>query len=253
VTIADIVTTLDHPITSRSFGRRRLPGTEQALAEGRATLTEVESKELLAHAGIRVPRGGCAADAAQAGMIAARLGCPTVVKVVSPDLPHKSDVGGVYLGASGPDATRQAATEVLANVQRARPDARVMGILVEEQFVGGVECVAGLVGRSILGPAVMFGLGGIFTELVDDVAFRLAPLRERDAREMIDEIRGSELLAGYRGRPAVDRAALEQTLIRLGELAASGAIAELDINPLLALPSGAVALDAFVTLACPNQ
>jgi acyl-CoA synthetase (NDP forming) len=239
---------LGHRISCQSQGH-----TERASGERCATLTEVEGKELLARAGIRVPRGRCAADAAEAATIAAELGCSTVVKVVSPDLPHKSDVGGVYIGANGAEATRRAATEVLANVQRTRPDARVMGILVEELFVGGLECVAGVVGRSVLGPAVMFGLGGIFTELVDDVAFRLAPLRERDAHEMIDEIRGSELLAGYRGRPAVDRAALEQTLIRLGELAASGAIAELDINPLLALPDGAVALDALVTLTCAKQ
>jgi len=175
-----------------------------------------------------------------------------VVKAISPDLPHKSDAGGVVLGVSSAEDAGRAAAMVLQSVRRARPEARLCGVLVEEQLVGGVECVAGVAGRSVLGPAVMFGLGGVFVEVLDDVVFRLAPLDEADAAAMLDEVRASRILRGYRGSRGVDRAALVHVLLQLGELARTGEIDQLDINPLLALPDRAVALDATATLR-PRQ
>jgi succinyl-CoA synthetase beta subunit len=229
-----------------------LPGIEQARAAGRLALTEPEAKDLLSQLGIAVPRGGIVAQPSEAADLAAHLGGPVVVKIVSPDLTHKSDIGGVRVGLATPQAAREAATEILENVQRARPEARIDGMLVEEQLRGGVECVAGVLGHSALGPAVMFGLGGVFVEIFNDVVFRLAPLHESDAREMLDGLQASRLLTGYRGAPPADRDALIRILLSLGDLAASGAIAELDINPLLALPDRAVALDAVVTLNPPD-
>ena len=225
-----------------------VPIIDQARARGRLSLTEPEAKELLRGLGIAVPRGELVGEPEAVAEAAARLHGPVVVKAVSPDLTHKTEVGGVRIGLGSPDEAAKAAREILASVERARPAARIDGLLVEEQIGGGVECVAGALGQSSLGPAVMFGLGGIFVELFEDVAFRIAPLREEEARELIEEPRAARLLRGFRGAPPVDRDALVRVLLRLGELAASGQVAELDINPLLALPDGAVALDAVVTL-----
>jgi succinyl-CoA synthetase beta subunit len=221
---------------------------EQARRQGRLSLTEPEAKELLRGLGIAVPRGEVVDGPEGVAVAVARLGGPVVVKVVSPDLTHKTEVGGVRVGLGSPEVAAEAAREIVASVRRARPEARIDGLLVEEQLGGGVECVAGALGQSSLGPAVMFGLGGILVELFEDVAFRIAPLREEEALELIEEPRAARLLRGFRGAPPVDRDALVRVLLRLGELAASGQVAELDINPLLALPDRAVALDAVVTL-----
>lgn len=223
------------------------PGIAEARAAGRDRLTEPEAKALLSSLGIAVPRGGVAAEPSEVAAIASGLAPPLVVKVVSPDIVHKSDIGGVLRDVQIRDAPA-AARAVLESARRAQAGAHLLGILVEEQIQGGIECIAGLVGASPLGPAVMFGLGGVLVEVLEDVAFRLAPLDGSDAAAMLDEVKGARLLRGYRGAPAADRGALTRVLLRLGDLAAAGALAELDINPLLALPNGAVALDARATL-----
>ncbi len=215
------------------------------------SLSEPEAKALLAELGVDVPRGIVASNAREAAAAAGGLRLPVVVKVVSPDIVHKSDVGGVQTGLGSPAAVAAASEAIMRAVQQRCPGARIDGLLVEEQLTGGVECVAGLVRRTVLGPAVMFGLGGLFIELFDDVAFRVAPLSEADALEMVAAVRASRMLDGYRGTAPVDRAALAAVLLRLSDLACTGDIAELDINPLLALPDRAVALDATITLTAP--
>lgn len=230
------------------MSKRSLAPLDRARAAGRLALTEPEAKALLRTLGIAVPRGEVVGDAEAAGAAAGRIDGAVVVKVVSPDLIHKTEVGGVRVGIGSAEEAAAAAREILASVRAARPEARIEGLLVEEQLAGGVECVAGALGSSALGPAVMFGLGGIFVEIFDDVAFRIAPLDEPTALEMLDEVRAARLLRGYRGAPAADLAALARVLVRLGELATSGQVAELDVNPLLALPDRAVALDAVVSL-----
>ena len=183
-----------------------------------------------------------------AGAVAA-LGDPLVMKIVSPDIVHKSDVGGVRVGLSGESAVREAFDAMLARVRAHQPSARVTGVLLQRQVDGGREMIAGMSRDPGFGPLVMFGLGGIFVEAVRDVTFRLAPIDDRQAREMVRGIAGAKILEGIRGQPPADRDALADVLRRIAQLAVDiPAIAELDANPVLALERGAIVVDARVAL-----
>lgn len=230
---------------------RALEMITAARKAGRPLLTEPESKALLAWAGIPVPRGAVARSPDEAAAIAHQLGTPVAVKVVSPDLAHKSDLGGVILPVP-PDAAADAYRRVLAAVAVARPTARIDGVLVEEARSGGVECVLGLTTGTPLGPTVMFGLGGLFVEALQEVSFRLVPLLPEDAQELIGEVRGARCLDGFRGSPPASKAALARAILDLARLAEQPelgrVIREVDVNPLLAGPEGVVALDALIVL-----
>jgi len=173
-----------------------------------------------------------------------------VLKVVSPDITHKSDVGGVKLNLRGEDAVRRAYGDIMASVRQHRPDARIDGVLVAPMAPKGVECIAGVHGDPVFGPVVMFGLGGVFVEVLKDVSFRLAPFGRDDALAMIREIKGYALLQGARGAPACDIDALADALAALSRFAHAhrADFRSVEINPLLALPEGqgVVALDAVV-------
>ncbi|HET7340758.1 MAG TPA: acetate--CoA ligase family protein, partial [Methylomirabilota bacterium] len=177
--------------------------------------------------------------------VARALGGPVAIKIVSPDIPHKSDVGGVALGLASPEAARAAATRMLADVARARPDARLDGVLVQAMAAGdAVELLLGMVRDVQFGPLVVVGFGGIFVEIFGDTATRLAPVDAAEARAMLDELRMAPVLKGARGRPAVALDALAGAIVRFARLAADVPdLQELEINPLLASPSGARALD----------
>jgi hypothetical protein len=174
------------------------------------------------------------------------------VKVLSPDVAHRSDVGGVRLGLCSPGEVRAAAEEALAAVARVQPAARLTGLLVAEQRTAVVELIAGLSADPQFGPVVAAGIGGVFVEVLGDVSLRLPPLDEAEARSMLEELRGAPLLQGARGRPPADLAACAAVLVALGELALDlgPRLRALDINPLLALPEGqgALAADALLVL-----
>lgn len=227
---------------------------ERARAEGRTLLTEVEAKDALREAGISVTPARLACDARDAVAIANQLGYPVVLKVASADIVHKSDAGGVALDLGTAAAVEDAYTTMLANVAAAAPSAHIDGISVQPMARPGTEVIVGVATDPQFGPAMMFGLGGVMVEVLGDVAFRVVPIAERDARQMVHEIRGFPLLEGLRGRAAVDVHALERLLVDVSRFVEQNpAIRELDLNPVLAYSDGALAVDARIVLGSDAQ
>jgi len=188
-------------------------------------------------------------DAEGARLVASAIGYPVALKLLSPDALHKSDVGGVVLGVENPDALRAEFDALLARVETRVPGARVWGVLVQKMLSGGREVILGGKRDPSFGPVVMFGLGGVYVEVFEDVALRLAPLTREDAEEMIAEVRGSRLLRGMRGEPPADVEAIVEALLALSRLLVEcPEIAEIDVNPLLVFERGAVAVDARVVV-----
>jgi len=222
----------------------------RALAEGREHLSEFDALQVLAAYGIPVAQATLATGADAAAEAACALGFPVALKIVSRDVIHKSDVGGVRLGVRSAAEARAAFDEIMAAVASHAPNARVDGVLVQRLVQGGHETIAGVVRDPTFGPLVMFGLGGVFVEVLRDVVFRIAPLDRRTANEMVRGIRGLGILTGARGTEPADLAAIADVLRRLAQLALDQPeILELDVNPLLAQGGGAMALDARVRLA----
>ena len=226
-------------------------GIRQALQlpAGSGTLGERRSKQLLEGYGIPVIPEVLLAPAQVEALTSSPLPFPVAVKIESPDLPHKTEAGAVRLGVRDLAGLKQAAREVVAAAAEHTPGARIEGVLVQE-MAAGLETIVGAVNDSTFGPTVAFGLGGIFTELLHDVTHAFAPFDAETAREMIGEVRGAALLTGYRGRPALDVAALADALARVSLLIADHAdrIAEIDVNPLFVRESGVVAADALIVL-----
>lgn len=224
---------------------------DRALAEGRSTLTEPESKALLADAGIDTPNAAVADSADDAAALAEDVGFPVVVKVSSPAVTHKSewaDGAGVVVGLDSAEAVREAAQRIFDAADMADIDAEVLVEEAADVDVGTEVIVGGLRDRSF-GPVVLVGLGGIFTEIYEDTSHRIAPVDHEEARGAIRELTAAPLLAGYRGRESADVDALASVVTTVGDLVdAHDAIAEIDVNPVLATPDGAVALDALVVL-----
>lgn len=221
-----------------------------ARRNGRDRLTEPETMAMLELAGIAVARDRVVQSAADAVSAATALGFPVVLKIVSPDLPHKADVGGVRLGLESADAVRRAYDGILSAVHAAAPDARIDGVLVQQQL-DGVEVMLGAVRDAQFGPVMVFGIGGTAVEALADVSFRLAPLEDRDARAMLAEVRGGRLLDGFRGAPPASRPHIIDALLRLSALVAHfpDAIREIDVNPMLVTADRAVAVDALAVIS----
>jgi acyl-CoA synthetase (NDP forming) len=224
---------------------------EAPVAAGkRQLLTEVAAKELLNAEGIPVVPTRLARSAGEAVRLAKSLGLPVALKVVSPDIVHKSDVGGVRLHLTSLAQVSKAYGEIVAGARARIPDALIEGVSVQSMATPGIEVVAGLTRDRTFGPVVMFGLGGIFVEILNDVAFRVVPLQPKDARAMIREVRGFPVLQGARGAAPVDLAALEGILLKLSSLAERRPeIHEIDVNPVFVYPTGALAVDARVLLS----
>ncbi len=221
-----------------------------ARAENRTLLSEVEAKAALGDAGIPVTATTLAQTREEAAAQAEAIGYPVALKVVSPNVAHKSDVGGVVLGLESHEEVAEGYDEIIHSVQAAQPSATIEGVSVQEMASPGVEVIVGVTTDPQFGPVMMFGLGGIMVEVLGDVAFRLAPLGEGDARDMIDEIQGRQVLDGVRGQPPVDVGAIEAMLDRVSAFAAEHPeVAELDLNPVIASPEGAIAVDARIVLA----
>lgn len=213
-------------------------------------LPEVEALELLKSYGIATAPLYLAHTAEEAIAIAERIGMPVAMKASSPRLLHKSDAGGVQLNVATADEVRMAFHKIAENVRHTLPDAQLSGIVVQKMVKSDVELIVGMTRDSSFGPVVLFGLGGLFAEVLHDVTMRIAPVSHNDALEMIDGIRGKRLLDGYRGLPPVDRELLADLLVRVSQLALDHpGITELDINPLVATPQGLLAVDARVLLS----
>ena len=237
-----------HPTTFDVDVARAQALIDAARAQGRSRLPELEALELLEIYGVPVAAARMAASAHEAATAARELGGRVVMKIVSPDIVHKSDIGGVRVGVE-PDDARTVFDEIVARAREAQPDAHVDGVLVQRMGGAGQETIAGISRDRLFGPLVMFGLGGIFVEAIGDVVFRVAPIDEREAGDMIRSIRGAKILGGVRGQPAADTSAIADVLMRLAQLAVDlPAVRGLDVNPLLAGPDGVLALDARVML-----
>ena len=215
-----------------------------------AALSEYDAKRLTAAWGIQSPNGGLARSADEAARLAKRAGFPVAVKANSPDLLHKTEARAVALGVQDESAVRDAYRQVTNAAREYDPSARVDGALVEEMVEDGVETIIGITYDPQLGPVILYGMGGIFAEIARDVALRICPVTEAEAREMIAAVRGSRLLTGFRGAPPADVDALATTIAAASQMALrlEGAIAEMDINPLAVLPNGrgVRALDCLV-------
>jgi acyl-CoA synthetase (NDP forming) len=215
-----------------------------------ASPDEAGAKKLLAEAGIEsAPERACA-DAEAAVVAAEAIGYPVVLKILSPDIVHKSEIGGVLLDVTDAAGVRDGFALLMSRAAEKAPDARIQGVLVAKQLSGGVECILGVHQDPVFGPVAMVGLGGIFVEIMRDVAVRRCPFGPDVAEKMIRGLRGAPLLLGARGRPPVDIAALAQMLSRLSSYAheAGPKLQAIDLNPVLAMPDGAYAVDAVVQI-----
>lgn len=221
----------------------------QAKEEGRVALTEVEAKEVLASAGINVALTKLATSKKEAISSAKEMGFPVVLKIVSPDVLHKSDAGGVKLNLNSQAQVGKAYDDIISSVKQKNPAANVLGVAVQKMAAPGTEVIIGMSKDPQFGPVIMFGLGGIFVEIMKDVAFRIVPLTPRDAREMIHDIKGFPLLEGYRGQEPVSLRHLEEILLKVSEFAdRHPEVKELDLNPVFAYKDGAIAVDARIIL-----
>jgi len=221
---------------------------DQAKAQGRAYLMEHESKAVLESLGITTTGAALAQTADQAVEIFRSLGCPVAMKVLSPDVVHKSDAGGVVLNIADEEGVRSAFERISSSFS----GKNIAGISVQRMAEPGIEAIIGVASDATFGPVLMFGLGGVFVEVLKDVSFRSIPINASDAREMIEEIRGYALLRGYRGRSA-DIQALEKLLLSVSDFVMENAdIAEMDMNPVFLYPQGYTVADARIILGEPR-
>ena len=217
---------------------------ESALKEGRTTLTEYESKQVLARYGIPVARESLCYNAAEIQKAGQEIGYPLVLKGYSPELAHKTEKDLIRLDIRNAAEADQAFNDLMARIQGPG-----QGVLVQEMVKGKRELLAGMTRDPQFGPCVLFGLGGIFTEVLEDVSFRVAPLDKRQALEMMDETKAKKMLDAFRGMAAADKEALVHILIQLGQIGLDQEkIKEIDINPLIISGSKPVAVDALVVL-----
>jgi acetate---CoA ligase (ADP-forming) len=225
---------------------------EDVRQQDRNTIGDWESRTVLSAYGLRIPRSDLAENPEHALQIAQEIGYPVALKIASPDILHKTDVGGVRVGLRSAEEVRDAFELMLYRANRYLPEARVWGCLVQEMApAGGLEVLVGMNRDPQFGPLVTFGLGGIYVETLKDVTFRIAPFSIREAEEMLAEIRAHALLDGVRGQPAVDKAAIVDAILRIGQLVQDfPEIVELDINPLIVYPQqrGAIAIDMRLVL-----
>ena len=225
------------------------PIIERARNEGRAVLTEVESKEILGQAGINVVPTKLAVSKEEAVAVSRALGFPVVIKIASPDIVHKSDAGGIRLGLEDEEQVEQAYDSLMTDIRAKYPEAVLQGVSVQRMAPPGVEIIIGMSTDAQFGPVIMFGLGGVWVEILDDTSLRVAPITRRDAGEMIKEIRGFPMLTGYRGQGPVDIRKLEAMLLALSDFVGQNpSVREIDLNPVIASSNDAVAVDARIVL-----
>ncbi|HAA93292.1 MAG TPA: hypothetical protein DCE33_12650, partial [Rhodospirillaceae bacterium] len=219
---------------------------------GRAQLTETEAKELVAAWGVPVTGEVLTTSSEEAATAAEKLGCPVVMKGVSPDIAHKTEAGIVQLNICDPDSAAATYEAIVKSATAYDPKAEMQGVAVQEMVTGGVETILGVTYDPQIGPILLFGMGGVMVEVYNDVALRHCPILPHEARDMIAQVTGAKILEGFRGQPAGDVDALVETMVNVSQMAAAldGSLEELDINPLVVLPEGqgVKALDALVVL-----
>ena len=218
----------------------------EAVELTRKPLTEVETKNLLRKYGVEFPKKDVAKTKDEAVEKARKIGYPVVMKIVSPDIIHKTDVGGVIIGIENDEEAANAFETIMKNVKEKKPDARIDGVLIEEMIEGGYEVIIGGLRDNVFGPVVMFGgVGGIYVELFQDVSFRLAPVTKEEALDMIKETKGYAILKGYRGMQPADLDKLADLIVKISKIMVDrDDILELDLNPVRAFSDRVVVLDA---------
>lgn len=230
---------------------------EQVRSEGRLSIGDAEARKILKAYGLRIPRSEIAESPDDAVNIARKIGYPVVLKIASPDILHKTDIGGVKVGLEDSTDVRDAFELMVYRAQRYVPDARIWGCLVQEMVPSdGIEILIGMNRDPQFGPLVTFGLGGIYVETLKDVTFRVAPFSPEEAQEMMSEIRARAILDGVRGQPPADKDSILDSLLRIGQLVQDfPEIDELDINPLVVFPEGqgAIAIDMRLVLSKNNS
>ncbi|MDI6690765.1 MAG: acetate--CoA ligase family protein [Candidatus Bathyarchaeota archaeon] len=216
---------------------------------GRNYLLETEAKSVCMEYGIPVTKFKLAKSEVEAVKFAEEIGYPVVLKIVSPHILHKSDVGGVIVNLKDAKDVRDAYKKILENVKKHKADAKIEGILVQEMAPTSTEVIVGAVKDPQFGPAIMFGIGGIFVEVLKDVTFRIAPITEEEAREMITEVKAYPLLKGYRNLPPADINTIVNILLKTSKLVMEHQeIKELDLNPIMVYEKGAKTVDARIIL-----
>jgi acetyl-CoA synthetase (ADP-forming) len=222
---------------------------DQVKKEGRLILTEFESKKILKQVGIPVVETKLAKNQKEAVLLSRKMGFPLVLKIISPDVIHKSDSGGVKLSIKNVAELKKAYVEIIGAVGRQYPNALIQGVSVQKMVRPGTEVIVGTSKDPQFGPVIMFGLGGIFVEVLKDVSFRIIPVDRKDAHEMIEEIKGYSLLQGYRGKEPANISALVEIILKISNLIEENPqIKELELNPIIAYGDSAVAVDARIIL-----
>lgn len=228
------------------------PIIERVRKEGRVFLTEVESKEILGQSGIRVNDTIKAGSKSEASATSAKTGFPAVLKILSPDIIHKSDAGGIITGLQSPEQVEEAYERIISSCKEKFPQAKIEGVSVQKEVPPGTELIIGMYKDAQFGPVLVFGLGGVWTEILEDTSIRITPITREDAREMIEEIKGYKMLTGYRGQAPVDISKLEDMLLAVSDFVEKNAeVKELDINPVIASGDSITAVDARIVLEQP--
>jgi len=221
----------------------------QARSENRKALLESEAKTIMMEYGVTVPKFQLATNEKEAAKIAETIGFPVVAKIVSPEIIHKSDAGGVKVGLKTPTDVETAYTTIIENAKKYDPKAKLLGVLIMEMAPQGTEVIIGAIKDPQFGATIMFGLGGIFVEVLKDVTFKIAPINTDEAKEMITSLKAAALLKGYRNTPPADIDALAQIIVNVSTLLTEHPeIAELDLNPVIAYAKGANTVDARIIL-----
>jgi len=217
--------------------------------QGGKVLTEIEAKQVIKSAGIKVVETRLAKTQQEAVAISGEIGYPVVLKIASPDITHKTDADGVKMGLKNAAEVKKAYAEIMASVRKKFPEAKIDGVVVQKMARSGIEIIVGMYEDAQFGPVIMFGLGGIFVEVLKDVSFRLIPIEKRDAGEMIKEIKGYALLNGYRGQEPAHIPSLVDVLLKVSALVEkTPEIREIDLNPVFAYEDSAVTVDARIVL-----
>ncbi len=226
---------------------------ERAKAEKRSLL-ETEAKELLKEYGISVPDFKLIKNEEEINGLAGEINFPIVMKIVSPDIIHKTDAGGVKLNIKDEEEAKLAYREIISKVKGYNKKAKISGIIACTMIPQGTEIIIGIIKDPHFGPVIMFGLGGIFVEILKDISFRILPIEEKDAREMIAEIKGYKILKGARGNPPRDIQAIEEVLMKISKLIAENPeISEIDLNPVFVFEKNLLAVDARMILQQEKQ
>src|SRR5450631_2705509 len=222
---------------------------DQAKAAGREALTAPEARGVCEAYGITIPQEGVAASADEAAKLAASIGFPVVMKIVSPQILHKTEAGGVVVGVKSAEQVAQGYATIVGNARKYDAKAEILGVQIQQMLMGGQEVIIGAVTDPAFGKLVAFGLGGILVEVLKDITFRLAPASKEDALSMLDGIQAAEILRGVRGAKPVDRAALSGMIERVSSVVADfPEISEMDLNPVFATDRGATAADVRIVL-----